>query len=208
MGCSYDSYVRSHFVMYRRGIFRGKTTVDRVTSFKSTPIKLPLLTYALPAKKEAIALNTEILNYVTLMCERSTQPIRQLLIEHREIPLIVATVIDNYQHLRNEVYCQVMKVMRGSPELLSSLHPLMSRIASNAWNIMAVLAGCIAPTEELLFHIQQICYNSRSNRNYRSLPHTTNELLKKTMVAKRRDAIPTNAEICAILVVPWIHHDA
>ena len=120
VGSSYDSYVRSHFVMYRRGIFRGKTTVDRVTSFKSTPIKLPLLTYALSAKKEAVALNTEILNYVTLMCERSTQPLRQLLIEHREIPLIVAMAMDSYQHLRNEVYCQVMKVMRGSPELSSS----------------------------------------------------------------------------------------
>ena len=73
---------------------------------------------------------------------------------------------------------------------------------------MAVLAGCISPTEERLFHIQQVCYNSRSNRNYRSLPLTTNELLKKTMVAKRRDAIPTNAEICAILVPPWIRRNA
>ena len=200
VGSSYDSYVRSHFVMYRRGFLKGKTTVERITSYKSVPIKLPLLAAALCVKKEAVALNTEILNYVTMMCERSSQPLRQLLTEHREIHVIIALVIDNYQHLRNEVYCQVMKAMRGSPELWSSFRLLTSSIASNAWNIMAVLAGSIAPTEELLFHIQQVCHNSKSNRNYHALPSTTNELLKKTMVAKRREAIPTNAEIYAILV--------
>lgn len=76
----------------------------------------------------------------------------------------------------------------------------MCRVVMAAWDLLAVLCATIAPTEVLMPHILNECLKARSNKNYRSLPKLAGVALKKTMVLKPRDVIPTNVELNAILV--------
>lgn len=71
---------------------------------------MPLLKAASNYKKEAVHLNCEILKYV----QRQDQDREVLLTEYQGISTILRLVMENYQALRNEVYCQVLKTMKGS----------------------------------------------------------------------------------------------
>ena len=58
----------------------------------------------------------------------------------------------------------------------------------------------------VVLYVQRIPYllsffsNSRTNKNFKSLPETSERLLRKTVVMQQRKEIPTDTEICAILV--------
>ena len=71
---------------------------------------MPLLKSAASCKKEAVYLNREILKYV----QRQEQDRELLLAEYDGISNTIRLVMENYQALRNEVYCQVLKTMTGS----------------------------------------------------------------------------------------------
>lgn len=90
-------------------------------SYKSSPIHLPLLKAASGYKRESVELNKQILRYVTAESNVNTTG-RSLAKSFHNIRGIVRIVMNNYQGLRNEVYCQLLKVMNGSSELFYYLY--------------------------------------------------------------------------------------
>ena len=98
--------------------------------------------------------------------------------------------MENYQILRNEVYCQLLKTMTCYDQ----------SVLYSAWMILAVACSSIAPIEELYAHVINFCAASYTNDYLDKLPVVSAKLLRNTMVLKRRHEVPTNAEIAAILV--------
>ena len=77
---------------------------------------MPLLKAASGCRQASVHLNREILKYVQ-MKEANSMEQRTLLTQSHGIRHIISLVMENYQPLRNEVYCQVLKTMRGSNDL-------------------------------------------------------------------------------------------
>lgn len=77
---------------------------------------MPLLKAASGCKQASVHLNREILKYVQMKETNSIEQ-RTLLTQSHSIRYIISLVMENYQQLRNEVYCQVLKTMRGSNDL-------------------------------------------------------------------------------------------
>lgn len=72
---------------------------------------------------------------------------------------------------------------------------------------MAVLCGCISPTEELISYLFPFFIGKSGKKKVKQLKDVCNRLLQKTVIMKQRKEIPTNSEICAILVLsPSSHH--
>lgn len=72
---------------------------------------------------------------------------------------------------------------------------------------MAVLCGCISPTEELISYLFPFFIGKSGKKKVKQLKDVCNHLLQKTVIMKQRKEIPTNSEICAILVpFPLAHH--
>ena len=184
---TYDSFVDRHFLLYRRGILKSKVKRDKVMQYKSVPIKKPLLKEALVCKNSAVQINSLILRYVQ---EMETDTNTALLSSYRTIRQIISLVMENYQILRNEVYCQLLKTMTCYDQ----------NVVYSAWMILAVACSSIAPIEELYAHIINFCAASYTNDNLDKLPVVSAKLLRNTMILKRRHEVPTNAEIAAILV--------
>ena len=176
-----------HFLLYRRGIFNSKVKRDKVIQYKSVPIKKPLLKEAMICKNSAVQINSLILRYVQ---ETDTDTNAALLSSYRIIRQIISLVMENYQVLRNEVYCQLLKTMTCYDQ----------NVLYNAWMILAVACSSIAPIEELYAHIINFCATSYTSDNFDKLPLVSAKLLRNTMILKRRHEVPTNAEISAILV--------
>lgn len=76
----------------------------------------------------------------------------------------------------------------------------------NAWSIMAVLCGCISPTEELMSYLFPFFLGKSGKKKVKQLKDVCNHLLQKTVIMKQRKEIPTNCEICAILVLSLLPH--
>lgn len=85
----------------------------------------------------------------------------------------------------------------------ASLH---DSIVLNAWSIMAVLCGCISPTEELMSYLFPFFLGKSGKKKVKQLKDVCNHLLQKTVIMKQRKEIPTNCEICAILVLSLLPH--
>ena len=87
-------------------------------------------------------------------------------------------------------------------ELMKSLHDiaLISRVSARAWKLMTVLCGTVSPTEELIPYIISWCSSTAGNRSLQTLPVVAATLLKRIAVLRKREELPTNAEISAILV--------
>ena len=66
---------------------------------------------------------------------------------------------------------------------------------------MAVLCGCISPTEELMSYLFPFFLGKSGKKKVKQLKDVCNHLLQKTVIMKQRKEIPTNCEICAILVL-------
>lgn len=113
---SYKRYVETHFNYYRRGLFKTRTTFDRITSFKPEPIHRPLLRAASEYGRESVELNKQILQYVSMASNVNTTG-RLVDKEFEIIREILRIVMENYQGLRDEVYCQVLKVKKSAGEL-------------------------------------------------------------------------------------------
>ena len=102
-------------------MFKTRTTYDRITSYKPTPIHLPLLRSAAEYSRESVELNKHILSYVNAASNINSTG-RLVEKEYEIIRDILKIVMENYQGLRDEVYCQVLKVKKNASELYKSRH--------------------------------------------------------------------------------------
>lgn len=112
----YEHFVETYFNYHRRGLFKTRTTTEKLMSYKPVPIRLPLLKAASAYRRESIELNKRIIHYVTSVCNVNSTG-RSLAKDYHSIREIIKIALNNYQGLRNEVYCQVLKVLRGGSEL-------------------------------------------------------------------------------------------
>ena len=69
---------------------------------------------------------------------------------------------------------------------------------------MAVLCGCVSPTEELISYLFPFFVGKSGKKKVKQLKDVCHHLLQKTVIMKQRKEIPTNAEICAILVSSFV----
>jgi len=131
-GVTFEGYVENYFKLDRKGMFKGKTTVDKISSHKNELIKTSLL--QLPPDLSSEALQT-FRNVTGYMGDRgsSKDPIGH-------VNKILSSLMLAPEQLRDEVFCQICKQVNGNPDPVSTVR---------GWQLMVIMLASFPPSTTL-----------------------------------------------------------
>jgi len=143
-GYEFRTYAEAHFQLYRKGVFKSKTEVEKVTRWKNEVIRGALLNL-----KDG-ELNGEAVqmfrNVTGFMGDRGSGKSR---LEHCQ--KILSNMLQSPEELRDEVYCQLVKQLTANPSAESS---------ARGWQLLAACLATFPPSDELAPYLGSHCARS------------------------------------------------
>ncbi|KAJ1454068.1 MyTH4 domain-containing protein [Pelagophyceae sp. CCMP2097] len=145
----FDSYAEKQFQLNRKGMFKSKTQVDKVTRWKNEVIKQPLLIHKDGASSsEAVQLFRNVTGF---MGDRGSSKAG---IDHCQ--KILSNMLLAAEPLRNECYCQIVKQTNGNPSDESTVR---------GWQLFTACLATFPPSEDLAPHLGWYYAQAASSEN-------------------------------------------
>lgn len=131
----FEQYVEKYFIFDRKGLFKSRTTAEKITHWKSDLIKTSLrILGSSEATKDAVQLFRNITGYMGDRDSSKTQT------EH--LDKILKLMIKTTNELRDEIYCQIVKQITENPNIISTL---------KGWELLLICLNVFPPSNELKF---------------------------------------------------------
>ncbi|KAJ8609686.1 hypothetical protein CTAYLR_009387 [Chrysophaeum taylorii] len=136
-GFEMRKFAEENFQLFRKGLFKSKTDVDKVLRWKNEMIKTALLNL-----KDG-DLNAEAVqmfrNVTGFMGDRGSGKAR---IDH--CTKLLSNMLQSPEELRNELYCQIVKQTTENPSIEST---------KRGWQLLAVCLATFPPSPSLAPHV-------------------------------------------------------
>ncbi|KAK7235669.1 myosin-related protein [Aureococcus anophagefferens] len=140
-GMEFKAFAEENFQLCRKGMFKTKTDLDKVTRWKNELMKLALLNFK-DGELQAEALQTNR-NVLGFMGDRKSG---KDTIDH--CTKIMHNMLQSPEELRNEAYCQIMKQTTENPSGESTVL---------GWKLLAVCLATFPPSDALAPYLGHFC---------------------------------------------------
>lgn len=140
-GMEFKTFAEENFQLCRKGMFKTKTDLDKVTRWKNELMKLALLNFK-DGELQAEALQTNR-NVLGFMGDRKSG---KDTIDH--CTKIMHNMLQSPEELRNEAYCQIMKQTTENPSGESTVL---------GWKLLAVCLATFPPSDALAPYLGHFC---------------------------------------------------
>lgn len=145
-GISFDQYADKFFNFDRKGIFKSRTTVDKLLTWKPDLIKTSLRNLPSDMAQEAVQLFRNVTGY---MGDRSSS---KTALEHAT--KILNSMLLSPEELRDEVYCQIVKQTGHNPNTQSAI---------KGWELMMICLSTFPPSSDMMPHLMAYCVSNLNN---------------------------------------------
>jgi hypothetical protein len=145
-GITIEQYADKFFNFDRKGIFKSRTTVEKILTWKAELIKTSLRNLPSDMSQEAVQLFRNVMGYMGDRTSSKTPTEHAL--------KILNAMLLSPEELRDEVYCQVVKQTGNNPNPVS---------ATRGWELMMICLSTFPPSSDMMPHLMAYCVSNLTN---------------------------------------------
>jgi myosin-7 len=175
-----EKYAEERFNLKRKGVLKGKTTVEKILNWKADLIKSSLHQFPDDLSNEAVQ---AFKNVTGFMADRKSKKDN---IEHAK--KLLRNILPAAVELRDEVFCQIIKQTTNNPSAESTLR---------GWQLMAICLGAFPPSPTFGPYLKTYC-NTIKEEGAAELAEYAGFCLQsidKIQTIGHRHEVPTTAEL-------------
>ena len=143
---TFQQYGEKNYNFERKGLFKGRTTIEKMTTWKSDLIKTSLRILSSDLSSEAVQIFKNVTGY---MGDRASS---KSAIDHA-IKILNQMMLAP-EELRDELYCQLCKQTNGNPKPEST---------ESGWQLFMIALATIPPSFDLMPHLMSYFVENLTN---------------------------------------------
>ena len=180
-GKKLEEYAEGHFNFDRKGMFKGKSTVEKMLAWKKDVISTSLCRINEDLNSDACQAFKNITGY---MGDRSSKKDNDKH-AHKLIKIVLAQVGE----VRDEVFCQLCKQTTQNPDPESTLR---------GWKLFVICIGTFPPTPEFFPYLMSYLEEHQDHEEYGPYAKKCMEHVPTIMELGQRHECPTSNELVRV----------